>query len=63
VGIFEVLVVTDPIRELIQTRTSAQQIRSLAVQGGTTLLRGDGIRKAFEGITTVEEVLRVTACD
>lgn len=63
VGIFEVLVVSDPIRDLIQTRTIAQQIRSLAVQGGTTLLREDGIRKAFEGITTVEEVLRVTACD
>ncbi len=63
VGIFEVLVVNDPIRDLIQTRTNAQQIRSLAVQGGTTLLREDGIRKAFEGVTTVEEVLRVTACD
>lgn len=60
VGIFELLVVNDTVRELIQTRANAQAIRSQAMQDGMTLLYADGIRKVEEGVTTLDEVVRVT---
>jgi general secretion pathway protein E len=63
VGIFEILRVSDPIRELIQSRANASQIRAAAVAEGMTLLREDGLKKATAGTTTVEEVLRVTTRD
>jgi len=63
VGIFEILRVSDPIRELIQSRANASQIRTAAVAEGMTLLREDGLKKATAGTTTVEEVLRVTTRD
>ena len=63
VGIFELLVVNDAIRELIQTRANAQAIRTQAMRDGMTLLSADGIRKVGEGVTTLDEVVRVTTCE
>jgi general secretion pathway protein E len=63
VGIFEVLCVNDSVRELVQARANASQIRSRACHEGMALLRHDGLAKAFAGETAVEEVLRVTAED
>ena len=63
IGIFEVLPVGDEIRDSIQSRANASQIREIAVRQGVTLLRQDGLKKVDEGMTTVEEVLRVTSCD
>jgi general secretion pathway protein E len=61
VGIFELLVIDDPCRELIQNRRSASEIRELAVRAGLSLLRNDGAKKILAGLTTREEVLRVTS--
>jgi general secretion pathway protein E len=60
VGIFELLEVTDSVRDLVQNRANAQQIRAQALKEGMTLLYDDGCRKVREGITTVDEVMRVT---
>ena len=59
-GIYELLVVDDAIRQLILTKSTAQIIRETARKKGMTTLREDGWKKVAEGITTVEEVLRVT---
>jgi type II secretory ATPase GspE/PulE/Tfp pilus assembly ATPase PilB-like protein len=54
------LAVDDSIRGLIQTRQNASDIRRQALTRGMRTLKDDGTRKALEGRTTVEEVLRVT---
>ncbi len=58
-GIFELLRMTDELRELVIRRTSATEIRHLGCRQGMILLREDGLRKVCEGRTTVEEVVRV----
>ena len=62
-GIFELLIIDDKIRQLITAKTDSQSIKSAAVSGGMKTLREDGFEKAMEGVTTVEEVLRVTQKD
>ena len=62
-GIFELLVVNDPIRQIISLRADAMSIRNTAVSQGMRTLRSDGLEKALQGVTTVEEVLRVTQKD
>ncbi len=59
-GIYEILTVTEPIRELILAHSSSQQIKQKAVSQGMRTLRQDGIKKVFAGITTFTEVMRVT---
>ncbi len=59
-GIFEILPVTDKIRELILGRADAGAIRASAVDGGMVFLRDDGWEKVRRGMTTIEEVVRVT---
>ena len=59
-GIYELLVVDDSIRQLILAKSTAQKIRDFARNQGMTTLREDGWKKVAAGITTVEEVLRVT---
>ena len=60
IGIHEVLGITEPIREAIVKRMSASNIKEIAVREGMTTMLEDGFEKALEGITSVEEVLRVT---
>lgn len=60
VALFEVLTITDEIRELILRGASAMEIRETAVALGMQTLRGSGLDKIKEGKTTVEEVVRVT---
>jgi type IV pilus assembly protein PilB len=62
-AIIEVLPVSETIRRLIIKRASAAVIKNQAVSEGMNTLRMVGIDKAKEGITTLEEVLRVTAED
>ena len=62
-AILEVLPVTESVRRLIVKRASASVIKNQAVQEGMKTLRMSGIDKAREGITTLEEVLRVTSED
>jgi type IV pilus assembly protein PilB len=60
-AIVEVLHVTDAIRGLTVERSSAEVIKRQAVAEGMRTLREDGLIKALEGLTSVEEVLRVVA--
>jgi general secretion pathway protein E len=59
-GIFELLVMSDHIKELTLKRSSAHVIKQAAVERGMRTLREDGLRKAMAGVTTLEEVCRVT---
>jgi general secretion pathway protein E len=59
-GIFELLLVDDEIRRSITERAGLDRIRAVARERGMQTLREDGLRKARAGVTTVEEVLRVT---
>jgi len=58
-GIFEVLPVTEKIARLIIERSAALDIEKVAIEEGMITLKQDGYLKAIEGITTIEEVLRV----
>jgi type IV pilus assembly protein PilB len=59
-GIFELMPMDDTIRHLIIAKASLEDISKQAVAGGMIFLKEDGLRKIREGVTTVEEVLRVT---
>jgi type IV pilus assembly protein PilB len=59
-AIFEMLDINDNINELILSRASATQIRTVAQRAGMRGLREAGIQKVFAGITTIEEILRET---
>ena len=60
VGLFEVMEVTDEVRELILSGASAMELRREAIEQGMVSLRGSGLQKIREGSTTVEEVVRET---
>src|SRR5204862_2744610 len=62
-AVIEVLPVSEQIRRLIIKRASAAVVKNQAISEGMKTLRMVGIDKAKEGITTLEEVLRVTAED
>ena len=60
VGIFEVLEVSDDIKELILARANNEQIKKKAMASGMTSMFEDGFEKAVSGKTTLEEIFRVT---
>lgn len=60
IGIFEIMVLDDVIKKMILSTHDSDQIKAEAVRRGMTTLRHDGIRKIIEGVTSIEEVLRVT---
>jgi len=62
-GIYELLVIDDSIRELILKKTTAQAICDQGRKKGMRTLREDGWDKVIKGVTTVEEILRVTLSD
>jgi len=59
-GIYELLKITDPVRELINERAPTVTIRQKAIELGMITLRQDGLRSIYAGDTTIEEVLRYT---
>ena len=59
-GIYELLKVTDPIRELINARAPTVTLKEKAIELGMVTLRQDGLRSIFAGDTTIEEVLKYT---
>jgi len=59
-GLFELLVMSEPVRELINMRAPAGVLRARALELGMRTLREDGIRSILDGETTVEEVLKYT---
>lgn len=60
IGIFEVLKMNDAIREAITNKENAEVIQKEAIKSGMTTMLEDGIQKVKEGVTTLEEVIRVT---
>ncbi|MFQ3651960.1 MAG: GspE/PulE family protein [Gemmataceae bacterium] len=58
-GVFELLVVTDKLRDLIKAEPSPEALRAEAHRAGTVLLIQDGMRVVIEGITSIEEIQRV----
>ena len=58
IGVFEVLIVSDQIRALINEKATATQINEQAVKEGMISMRQDGMLKAKEGLTTPSEVMR-----
>jgi type II secretion system protein E len=60
-GIYELLVMNDGLRESLTRDPGTSTLRKLAITSGMATLRDDGVRLTREGITTAEEVLRVTA--
>ncbi len=59
-GLFELLDMTDPIRDLVAQRAATVIIKQKAQELGMKTLREDGLRNIFDGITTIEEVLKYT---
>ncbi len=59
IGIFEVLYVTETITKLILERASSGEIEEAALKEGMILMKQDGYLKALQGITSIEEVLRI----
>jgi type IV pilus assembly protein PilB len=59
VGLYELMVVTNEIRELVLRRSSTEEIARAAEREGMIRLRDDGLLKAARGMTTIEEALRV----
>ena len=60
IGLFEMIMVSDSIRDLINNRAPTLQIRQKALEQGMRGLRDDGLRSTFDGNTTIEEVLKYT---
>lgn len=60
IGIFEILNVSEAIRHLITAKATASEIASQAISEGMTLMIEDGLQKIEQGLTSVDEVLRVT---
>lgn len=58
-GIYEFLKVTEPMQKLILSGASTNEIRELAIKEGMATLRQDGLAKVKQGITSIEELLRV----
>jgi len=59
-GIYELMTVDEAMRNLIVTKASSQEMRNQAVKSGFIRLREEGLSVAIKGITTLEEILRVT---
>ena len=59
-GIYELLEITDPVRELINQRAPSIVVKQKAVELGMVTLREDGLRSIYDGDTTIEEVLKYT---
>ena len=60
IGLYEVMEVTDEVRELILIGASALELRKKAIEDGMITLRESGLYKIRAGVTTIEEVVRET---
>ena len=63
VGLYELLSVTDEIRDCVAAEQSADEIRDVARNQGMTTLRESGLKLIFDGITTIDEVVRETVME
>jgi general secretion pathway protein E len=62
-AIYEVCVITEPLRKLIMRRRDGSELKQCAIAEGMETLRQDGWRRVAQGKTTIEEVVRVTQTD
>ena len=60
-GIFEMMEMSPELRELAFRKASTNKVRDEAIVSGMRTLREDGVRKVIAGLTTIEEILRITA--
>ena len=60
---YEVLVMTEEMRSLVMAHTNTDELRKRAIADGMTTLRAGGLNKVRAGLTTIEEVLRVTSSE
>ncbi|MBI3989773.1 MAG: Flp pilus assembly complex ATPase component TadA, partial [candidate division NC10 bacterium] len=63
IGIFELLLIDETIRELVLARASASELKKEALKQGMRDLRSNGLQKAVKGLTTLEEVMRAVRVD
>lgn len=63
IGIFEVLAMSEKIEELAVKKAPASEIKRAAIEAGMITMTQDGLIKALKGITTIDEVMRVTTAD
>ncbi len=63
IGVFELLSVTEEIKELVLERASSDEINKTALKQGMVSMRKDGLLKVFAGVTTLEEILKHTPED
>lgn len=63
VGLYELLEVTDEIRDCVASEASADEIRDVARNQGMTTLRESGLKLIFDGVTTIDEVVRETVME
>jgi type IV pilus assembly protein PilB len=63
IGIFELLVMNDELRDMISSGASTDQLRNACKRAGMTILRDSGLRAIYAGKTTIEEVVRETVVD
>ena len=60
IGLFEVMTIDEEIRAAIMAKKDAQEITNIAVANGMTTMMEDGVKKVLDGLTTIDEILRVT---
>ena len=61
IGIFELMIISETIGDLITNNVSTGKLRKAAIDEGMKILKEDGLNKVLEGITTIDEVLRVSS--
>lgn len=63
IALYETMTISDSLRELVLHGASSAELKRQAIQEGMTTLRSSGLNRLREGLTTLEEVVRVTASD
>ncbi len=61
IAIFELMIISDTIRDLISSNITSGKLREMAIKEGMCQLKEDGLKKVCEGVTTIDEVLRVAS--
>jgi len=62
-GLYEMMIITDEIRDMVSTDASVDELRNFARSQGMTSLREAGLKLIFDGVTTIDEVVRETVME
>jgi type IV pilus assembly protein PilB len=63
VALYEVMRFSDSLKEMVLQGSSTAELKTAAIRGGMVTLRMSGISKVLDGVTTTEEIMRVTMAD